>query len=90
MTSWACGRPPTKDDFQGDDGDDDFRDADFDISSMANSLTRDVYHRYGVYEVEENDEGELSAFACVNFLFACSYSHRAVVGLLMLCDITCR
>eukprot|EP00958_Prasinococcus_capsulatus_P000870 scaffold67_cov338-Prasinococcus_capsulatus_cf.AAC.5 len=55
VSSWACGRPPTRDDLHGNDVEDDFRDADFDISSIANSLNHEVYHRYGVYEVDDED-----------------------------------
>eukprot|EP00250_Pteridium_aquilinum_P014960 c22305_g2_i1 orf=539-3184(+) len=55
VCEWTCGRPTTLRDRQVDSDEDDFRDKDYDISTMASNLTREVF-RYG-FDNEDGDEG---------------------------------
>ncbi|KAK9132684.1 hypothetical protein Scep_012212 [Stephania cephalantha] len=50
---WACGRPTTLHDRTRDD-DDDYRDRDYDVASLANNLSQAF--RYGVYGNDDSDE----------------------------------
>lgn len=52
---WACGRPTSVQDRPIDSDDDEFRDKDYDISTMASDLTREVF-RYGMFDNEVADE----------------------------------
>ncbi|CAM6102963.1 unnamed protein product [Calypogeia fissa] len=53
---WTCGRPTAVQERPVDSDEDDFRDRDYDISTMAGNLTREVY-RYGMFENEDVEEG---------------------------------
>eukprot|EP00850_Spirogloea_muscicola_P011273 SM000069S20710 [mRNA] locus=s69:421571:428778:+ [translate_table: standard] len=61
---WSCGRPAALEERPADSDDDEFR-ADYDIGSNAGVLSGnatgealDVYHRYGVFDTEDTEEGE--------------------------------
>ncbi|MCO5552402.1 hypothetical protein L7F22_005913 [Adiantum nelumboides] len=54
VCGWTCGRPNTTRDRPIDSDDDDFREKDYDISTMASNLTREVF-RYG-FDNEDGDE----------------------------------
>eukprot|EP00250_Pteridium_aquilinum_P014961 c22305_g3_i1 orf=689-3370(+) len=56
VCQWTCGRPTTVRDRPVDSDEDDFREKDYDISSMASNLTREVF-RYGMFDTEDGDEG---------------------------------
>ena len=48
-------RPSTVRDRAGDSDDDDFKDRDYDIHTMASNLTHEVF-RYGMFDNEDGDE----------------------------------
>eukprot|EP01018_Ginkgo_biloba_P018105 Gb_14287 [translate_table: standard] len=52
---WACGRPTTAQERNLDSDEDEFRDRDYDVSTMANNLTEAF--RYGMFE--NGDAGEV-------------------------------
>ncbi|KAI5058572.1 hypothetical protein GOP47_0026742 [Adiantum capillus-veneris] len=54
ICGWTCGRPNTTRDRPIDSDDDEFREKDYDISTMASNLTREVF-RYG-FDNEDGDE----------------------------------
>ncbi|XP_024382791.1 uncharacterized protein [Physcomitrium patens] len=53
---WSCGRPAAVQDRQLDSDDDDFSNRDYDISTMANNINREVYH-YGMFDNDDAEEG---------------------------------
>jgi serine/threonine-protein phosphatase 6 regulatory subunit 3 len=53
---WSCGRPTAVQDRPVDSDGDDFRDRDYDISTMANNINREVY-RYGMFDNDDAEEG---------------------------------
>jgi serine/threonine-protein phosphatase 6 regulatory subunit 3 len=53
---WSCGRPTAVQDRPVESDEDDFRDRDYDISTMANNINREVY-RYGMFDNDDADEG---------------------------------
>lgn len=55
VCQWTCGRPTSIRDRPVDSDEDDFRDKDYDISTMASNLTREVF-RYGMFN-NDTDEG---------------------------------
>ncbi|MCO5573329.1 hypothetical protein L7F22_027098 [Adiantum nelumboides] len=75
VCGWTCGRPNTTRDRPIDSDDDDFREKDYDISTMASNLTREVF-RYG-FDNEDGDEelgiGERDDDVCAGtlLLFVC-------------------
>lgn len=50
-----CRRPTAVQDRPVDSDEDDFRDRDYDISTMASNLNREVY-RYGMFDNEDAEE----------------------------------
>ncbi|KAI5068013.1 hypothetical protein GOP47_0016358 [Adiantum capillus-veneris] len=55
VCQWTCGRPTTVRDRPVDSDEDDFREKDYDISSMV-SNSREAF-RYGMYDNEDGEEG---------------------------------
>ncbi|MCO5608720.1 hypothetical protein L7F22_062935 [Adiantum nelumboides] len=55
VCQWTCGRPTTVRDRPVDSDEDDFREKDYDISSMV-SNSREAF-RYGMFDNEDGDEG---------------------------------
>lgn len=55
VSQWSCGRPTTVRDRPVDSDEDDFREKDYDISTMASNLTQGVF-RYGMFANEDGDE----------------------------------
>ncbi|XP_024390594.1 uncharacterized protein [Physcomitrium patens] len=53
---WSCGRPTAVQDRPVDSDDDDFRDRDYDIPTMATNINREVY-RYGMFDNDDAEEG---------------------------------
>eukprot|EP00249_Psilotum_nudum_P017372 c26285_g1_i1 orf=661-3174(-) len=53
---WACGRPTAAQDHPVDNGEDDFHERDYDVSTMASNLTQEVFH-YGMFDNEDVVEG---------------------------------
>ncbi|KAJ7539347.1 hypothetical protein O6H91_11G088200 [Diphasiastrum complanatum] len=53
---WTCGRPTAVQERRVDSDEDDFRERDYDVSTIANNLTREVF-RYGMFDNEEAEEG---------------------------------
>ncbi|CAI9760066.1 unnamed protein product [Fraxinus pennsylvanica] len=51
---WACGRPTTLQDRTRDSDDDDYRDRDYDVATLANNLSQ--VFRYGVSKNDDIDE----------------------------------
>lgn len=51
----SCRRPTAVQERPVDSDEDDFRDRDYDISTMAGNLTREVY-RYGMFDNEDVEE----------------------------------
>ncbi|KAH8931595.1 hypothetical protein BDL97_19G030700 [Sphagnum fallax] len=56
---WTCGRPTTMHDRPVDSDEDDFHDRDYDISTMANNLSREIYQS-GFFDNEDADEDVFS------------------------------
>lgn len=52
---WACGRPTTVHERTMDSDEDDFRDRDYDVSTMASNLSQAF--RYGMFDNEDGEEG---------------------------------
>ncbi|KAJ7296962.1 hypothetical protein O6H91_03G067900 [Diphasiastrum complanatum] len=53
---WTCGRPTAVQERRVDSDEDDFRERDYDVSTIASNLTREVF-RYGMFDNEEAEEG---------------------------------
>ncbi|KAL2652053.1 hypothetical protein R1flu_020181 [Riccia fluitans] len=53
---WTCGRPTAVQERPVDSDEDDYRERDYDISTMARNLTGEVY-RYGMFDNEDVEEG---------------------------------
>lgn len=78
-------RPAAVQDRQLDSDDDDFSNRDYDISTMANNINREVYH-YGMFD---NDDAEEVCLIAVYFNFfecskvLCTFFHLFVQLLLL-------